>query len=93
MIKIKLWCVTANHGFYGNQILVSRVSTDKETAIKQCLSEIEACLQSSDKEWLRKETPKITQQLLAKSEYEQRDDGLRIIVNQNDLSLSVNVAQ
>jgi len=91
MTSLKIWSATANHGHYGNQILVTRISVDKEKAIRECLAEVIECAQDYDKKWVKKETEKIVDAVMKSNNYEQSDDGLRVVTWCEHLSFDAQI--
>mgnify|MGYP000255208786 CR=1 FL=1 len=89
MTTIRVWCVTANHGHYGNSILCSRVATDKEDAIEDCLSEVTRHTQPEEKNRLNKDADKIVEQLMKQNEYVQCEDGLRMVAELHELEIEM----
>jgi len=89
MSKINVWCVTANHGYYGNSILCARMATDKEDASIDCLDEVMSHTQQEEKEWLRRNYENIISTLMKKSEYEQSEEGLRMVAELHELEVEM----
>lgn len=89
MSTIRVWCVTANHGHYGNAILCSRVATDKEDAIQGCLNEVIRRTQPEEKNRLNNDGDKIVEQLMSRNEYVQCEDGLRMVAELHELEIEM----
>lgn len=89
MSTIRIWCVTANHGYYGNAILCSRVSTDKEEAIHDCLNEVKRHTQPDEKNRLNDAGDEIVDKLMNVNEYEQSDEGLRMVAELHEMSVDM----
>jgi RNA binding exosome subunit len=90
MSTIRIWCVTANHGYYGNAILCSRVSTDKEEAIHDCMDEVKRHTQPDEKNRLNDAGDEIVDKLMSANEYVQSDEGLRMVAELHDGYLATN---
>ena len=88
-MSIRVWCVTANHGVYGNDILCSRVGTDKEDAIQDCLSEVIRHTQPAEKNRLKNDSEAIVETLMNKNEYVQSEDGLRMVAELHELEIEM----
>lgn len=89
MSTIRIWCVTANHGHYGNSILCSRVSTDKKEAIHDCLTEVKRHTQPDEKNRLNNVGDEIVDKLMNANEYVQSDEGLRMVAELHELSVDM----
>lgn len=88
MSNFTVWTVTANHGYYGSAVLLSRMSCDKRQAICQCLRAVRDCVREDDKTYLANESNAIINSVLENNEYEQGDDGLRVIAELHDMSVN-----
>lgn len=93
MSTIRLWCVTANHGDYGMDVLHSRIATDKEQAIEDCLDEVIQHVQNKEKERLRNDTDKIVNTLLVKNNYLQNETGLRMVAELQEIDVEMSFSK
>lgn len=83
--------MSANHGHYGNEILLSRASTDKETAIRKCLKAVGRQCQKYDKDKLDQNTDSIVAQVMSSNKYAQSDEGLHVIAESQVVTLVVEI--
>lgn len=89
MSKIKVWCVAANHGHYGNGILCARMATDKEDAAADCLDEVMSHTQKEEKERLELTYDEIISSLIKTNEYVQSEEGLRMVAELHELEVEM----
>lgn len=79
MSTFSVWVVIATHANYGNEILCSRMASNKELAIRECLSAVKSDVQKNDKRFIEKEINNIITNLMEQNEYIEDEDGLRLI--------------
>ncbi len=89
MTELRVWCVTANHGDYGMDILHSRIATDKMEAIQDCLDEVIRRVKTEEKERLTKDTDEIVNMLMNDNQYLQNETGLRMVAEMHALNVDM----
>jgi len=65
------------------------MATDKEDASIDCLDEVMSHTQQEEKEWLRRNYENIISTLMKKSEYEQSEEGLRMVAELHELEVEM----
>lgn len=74
-------------------VLHSRIATDKEQAIEDCLDEVIQHVQNKEKERLRNDTDKIVNTLLVKNNYLQNETGLRMVAELQEIDVEMSFSK
>jgi hypothetical protein len=89
MSTFSVWVVIATHANYGNAILCSRMASNKEIAIKECLYAVKSDVQKDDKRFIDNEINTIIANLMEHNEYEQDEDGLRLVAELQTFKMTI----